>query len=99
EVKIKPDKKKLEISCQPAKPDRQIFLTLRVPAKAVLQIKSHGNEIQIKEPVGQTTIITSRELIQLNVPETASLDMQYAPNAVEHRFSQRGAFSQIGIGR
>ena len=99
EVKIMPDKKKLGISCHPAKPDRKIFLTLRVPAKSVLQIKSDGNEIQIKEPVGQTTIITSRDLIQLNVPETASLDMQYAPKAVEHRFPQRGGFSQIGIGR
>ncbi|HZM84951.1 MAG TPA: VWA domain-containing protein [Blastocatellia bacterium] len=98
EVKIMPDKKKLGISCHPATPDRKIFLTLRVPAKSVLQIMSERNEIQIKEPVGQTTIITSRDLIQLNVPETASLDMQYAPKAVEHRFPQRGGFSQTGIG-
>ena len=36
EVKIKQEKKGLEINCVPAKPDRSIYLTLSVPPKATL---------------------------------------------------------------
>lgn len=98
EVRIKAEKNKLEISCQPSMPDRNISLTLRAPAKAILEIRSQGNKVDIKQPVGQITIIASKESIQLSVPESASLDMQDAPNAVEHRQTGPTAFARIGIG-
>lgn len=98
EVRIKPEKNKLEITCNPSKPDRNISLTLRVPAKAVLEIKSQGNKVEVKEPAGQITIIASQESIQLTVPESSILDMLDAPKAVEHRQMGPG-FARIGIGR
>ena len=99
EVKIKPDKSKIEITCHPANRDRRVFLTLRVPAKAVLQIKSHGNEIHIKEPIGQIEITTFRDVIHLVVPESADLDMRFAPNAVEHRQLGPRGYWQNRIGK
>ena len=99
EVRIRPEKNKLEITCSPTKPDRSIYLTLRVPAKAILEIRSQGNKVDIKQPVGQVTIIASKESIQLSVPESASLDMQDAPNAfLEHRQFAPTAVARIGIG-
>src|SRR2546423_1511534 len=85
EVVIKPENNKLDISCHPAKPDRHITLTLRVPAKAFLEIKNNGNKVEVKEPAGQITILAGKEYIHLNLPESSSLDMEYAPKAVEHR--------------
>ena len=99
EIRITPEKNKLAIMCNPSKPDRQIYLTLRVPAKAFLEIKSHGNRVEIKEPAGQITILASRELIQLGVPESSSLDMLAAPNAVEQRRIGQGGSVRIAIGK
>lgn len=99
EVRIKPEKNKVEISCHPSKPDRNISLTLRVPSKAVLEIKSQGNKVEIKQPAGQITIIASQESIQLSVPESSVLDMLDAPNAVEHRQMGPGGFARMGIGK
>jgi VWFA-related protein len=98
EVKIKPEKNKLEITCNPSKPDRNIFLTLRVPAKAVLDIRSQGNKVEVQKPAGQITIIASQESIQLSVPESSVLDMQDAPNAFEHRQMGPRGFARVGIG-
>jgi VWFA-related protein len=99
EVRIKADKNKLAITCVPAQRDRKIDLTLRVPAKSILQIKSHGNEVQVKDPASVIAITASKEFILLNVPESSSIDMQSAPNAYEHRQLGQGGSAQIGIGR
>ena len=99
EVRIKADKNKLVITCEPAKPDRKIDLTLRVPAKSILQIKSHGNEVQVKEPSSVIAVNASQELILLNVPESSSLDMLSARNAYEYRQLGQGGSAQIGIGK
>jgi VWFA-related protein len=99
EVRIKSENNKLEVSCRPSKPDRNIFLTLCVPARAVLEIKTHGNEVEVKEPAGQITMSVSKELIQLNVPESSRLDMQDAPKAVEQRQIGQGGSERIGIGK
>ena len=99
EVRIKPEKNKLEIRCHPLKPERTIHLTLRVPVNATFEIRSHGNRIEVRDPAGQITITASRELIQLSVPESSSLDMQDAPNAVEHRQMGQAGSARIGIGK
>jgi VWFA-related protein len=99
EVKIKFEDNKLEISCQPSKPDRNISLTLRVPAKAVLEIRTFGNTVHVKEPDGQITISSSEDLIQLSVPESSSLDMQEAPHASARRRLGQGGFATFSIGR
>jgi VWFA-related protein len=98
EVKIKPEKNKIEISCEPSKPERKISLTLRTPSKAIVDLKTQGHRIEVKEPVGRIEVIASRESIQIAVPESASLDMTDAPNALEHRQMSAG-FSRIGIGK
>lgn len=75
EVRIKSETNKLDISCDPARPDRKIFLTISVPAKAVLEIKTNGNTIQVTEPAEQIIINNaSKELLQLSVPESSALD-------------------------
>jgi VWFA-related protein len=99
EIRITPEKSKLEITCNPSKPDRSIYLTLRVPPKAILDIRSNGNRVEIKEPVGPVTILASKELIQLGVPESSSLDMLAAPNAVEHQRIGQGGSVRMGIGK
>ncbi|HXI94462.1 MAG TPA: VWA domain-containing protein [Blastocatellia bacterium] len=99
EVRIKTEKNKLDITCEPLNPDRKIFLTLRVPAKAVVEIRDQENKVEIREPAWQITVIASRDLIQLNVPESASLDMQEASNAMEHRQIGQGGSMRIGIGK
>ena len=98
EVRIKPERNKLEITCNPATPDRHIYLTLRVPAKAVLDIKSNGDKIEIKEPVAPVTILASKELIQLGVPQSCGLDMEDAPRAMEHRPMASG-YARIGLSK
>jgi VWFA-related protein len=98
EVKVKAEKNRLEINCVPLKPDRSIHLTLRVPAKSTVEVKNNGNRVEVKEPASQTNINASANLIQLNVPESSSLDMRNAPNAMEHRqFGARGS-GRFGIG-
>lgn len=99
EVRIKPQNNKLEITCDPSKPDRNIRLALRVPAKTDLEISSRGNTVEIKDPGGQVTVTTSKELITLSVPETATLDMRNAPKAVENRQIGSSGTSRIGIGK
>ena len=99
EVVINPENNKLDISCHPAKPDRHITLTLRVPAKAFLEIKNNGNKVEVKEPAGQITILAGKEYVHLNLPESSSLDMEYAPRAVEHRQIGQGGSARIGIGK
>jgi Ca-activated chloride channel family protein len=98
EITIKPDKNKLEISCHPSKPDRDIALNLQVPVKAVLEMNTGGNTIQVKEPQGQITIRASRGLLQLLLPEYSSLDMQAAPHASVRRRIGQGV-ATIGVGR
>src|SRR5882724_4343525 len=98
EVRITPEKNRLEITCEPSKPDRNIYLTLLVPSKAVLEIRSQGNKVEVQEPIGQVTISASKELIQLGVPESSSLDMVEAPRAFEHQQLGQGGFARIGIG-
>ena len=98
EVKIKPEKNRLEINCVPSKPDRSIHLTLRVPGKSTVEVKNNGNTVEVKEPASQTNINASANLIHLNVPESSSLDMRNAPNAMEHRqLGPRGS-GRFGIG-
>jgi Ca-activated chloride channel homolog len=99
EVIIKSESNKLDISCRPAKPDRRISLTLRVPAKAVLEIKSHGNKVEVKEPRGLVSILAGKEYFHLNVPESSSLDMRDAPQAVDYRQFGQGGWARIGIGK
>jgi VWFA-related protein len=98
EVKIIPEKSKLEIMCNPSKPDRGIYLTLQVPPKAILELKSHGDKVEIKELVGPVTILASKELIQLGVPESSLLDTRDAPRAVEHRQMATG-YARLGLGK
>jgi von Willebrand factor type A domain len=96
-VRIKPEKHKIEISCEPSTPDRKISLTLRAPAKAFIDLKTKGHRIEIKEPAGQIEISAAKDSIQLAVPESASLDMTDSPRAMEHR-QMSGGFARIGLG-
>ena len=97
EVRIKSETNKLDISCDPAKSDRRIFLTISVPAQAVLEMRSNGNTIQVAEPAEQIILSNaSKELLQLSVPESAALDMKEARNAVERR--QLGPLGNARIG-
>jgi VWFA-related protein len=99
EVIIKSEGNKLDISCHPAKTDRHISLTLRVPAKASLEIKSYGNKAEVKEPTEQLTILAGKEYFYLVVPESSSLDMKNATTAVEHRQLGQGGSARIEIGK
>jgi len=97
EVSVKSAINRLEISCSPARPDRKVFLTVRVPAKALLWIESYGNSVQVSQPSEQIIINNgSKELLQLSVPESSALDMKDAHNAVERR--QLGALGNARIG-
>jgi hypothetical protein len=99
EVRIKSEPNKLDISCDPAKSDRKIFLTVNVPSKAVLEIKTNGNTIQVTEPTEQIIINNaSKELLQLSVPESSALDMKETRQAVERRQLGLLGNARIGIG-
>ena len=98
EVRIKPEKNKIEISCEPSKPDRKISLIVRAPAKAFVELKTQGHRVEVKEPAGRIEIIAAKDSIQLGVPDSASLDMTEAPNAMEHHQMSAG-FARFGIGR
>jgi hypothetical protein len=97
EVRIKSSNRRLQVECSPAKPDRKVFLIVRVPAKAFLSIETNGNSIQVTEPADQIIIsFASREMLQLTVPESSALDMKEARNAVERR--QLGPLGNARIG-
>jgi VWFA-related protein len=98
EVKIKQEKNRLEINCVPAKPDRSIYLTLSVPPKATLDITRSGDKIEIREPIAPITILASKELIQLGVPQSCALDTEAAPRAMEHRQLPSG-YARVGLGK
>src|SRR5262245_46580504 len=98
EVKVKSEKNKLEITCVPLKQDRIIYLKLRVPRKSVLAMRNGGNSVEVKEPSTETPVNITANLVQLNVPESSSLDMRTAPNASEFRTIGQGGFSYTGIG-
>ena len=97
ELTMKLENNKLNISCNPSKPDRNITLTLSVPSKAVLEIKAYGNTVEIKEP-GHISLSASKELLLLSVPESSSLDMLEASNALEVHQLGPGGYAQTGIG-
>ena len=97
ELTMKPESNKLSISCNPSKPDRNITLTVSVPTRAVIEIKAHGNKVEIKEP-GHISLSISQEQLLISVPESSSLDMLEAPNALEVRQMGPGGYAQIGIG-
>lgn len=100
EVTIKSNKNKIDVSCHPAKPDRRIFLTLRTPPKAHLEIRSGPNLVDVRDPAGQITIIyASRDIVQLNLPVSAALDMEQAPSASVRRPILPGGSVTMGIGR
>src|SRR5689334_1559669 len=42
EVRIKQEKNRLDITCEPLNPERKVSLTLRVPAKGVLEIRDQA---------------------------------------------------------
>lgn len=99
EVRIKAEPNKLDISCDPAKSDRKIFLTVNLPLKSVLEIKTNGNMIQVTDPTEQIIINNaSRELLQLSVPESSALDMKDARQAVERRQLGPLGNARIGLG-
>lgn len=98
EIKLKRDKNRFEISCFPSKPDRNIFLTLKVPQKAVIEVRSKENKIEIKEPSGAVRIVATKDLIEASVPETSYLDAKDAPYAAENRRLGQGGLARIGIG-
>ena len=98
EVSVKSANNKLDVYCSPAKSDRKIFLTLRVPPQAILWVETNGNSIQITQPADQIIIShSSKELLQLSVPESTSLDMKDARNAVERRHLGPLRNARIGI--
>jgi VWFA-related protein len=60
-----------------------------------LDVRSYGHLIQVTEPADRIVIsFASKELIQLNIPESANLDMTEARNAIERR-----QLGPMGIGR
>jgi VWFA-related protein len=94
EISIKSENNTLDINCHP-KRDRKIFLKVRVPLNAVLEIKSHGNVVQVTEPADQVVVsYASKELIQLSIPESTALDMTETRDAMERR-----PLGPFGIGR
>ena len=99
EVSIKSENNNLVISCHPSKRDRNISLVLRVPAKAVVEIKNDANTVQVKEPEGQIIIFASKTFIQLVVRESSTLDMEDAPNAFALQRVEQGRVARIAIGR
>ncbi|HSB08183.1 MAG TPA: VWA domain-containing protein [Blastocatellia bacterium] len=69
EVLITQEKDTLSVSCHPVEPNRRIMLTVQVPRKAVLEIKSDGNTVQVNEPAGRITVtLASKDLINLDAP-------------------------------
>src|SRR6266404_2251445 len=99
EVSVKSANNRLEVSCVPAKPDRKVFLTVRVPAKALLWIEIDRNTVQVTEPADQIIVSNaSSELLQLSVPESSAVDMKEAPHAVERRQLGPLGNARIGIG-
>lgn len=100
EVSIKGEDNKINVSCRSAKPERKIFLTVRVPSKSILEISTDGNKVEVREPTDQMVIsYASKELIQLNAPEETRFDMQDAPNASVRRSMPQGGSVVFSIGR
>ncbi|HEU4388538.1 MAG TPA: VWA domain-containing protein [Blastocatellia bacterium] len=98
DVTIKAESNKLDVAVHPSKPDRDVTLLLQVPPKAVVELKSFGTTVVVREPAGKISINASKNLLQLNVPETTALDMQNTPIASATRQLGPGGFAQIGIG-
>jgi VWFA-related protein len=103
EISIKSENNRVDITCHPRR-DRKVFLKVRVPANAVLEIKSNGHlvqitELQVREPAEPMVIsYASKELIQLSIPEFTALDMTDARNAIERRQLGPLGIGRIGVG-
>lgn len=100
EVSIKVEDNKINVSCRSEKAEKKIFLTVRVPAKSILEITTDGNKVEVREPTDQMVIsYASKELIQLDAPEETRFDMQNAPNASVRRSMPQGGSIVSSIGR
>lgn len=98
EIGIKSENNRLDITCHPRR-DRKVFLKVRVPANAVIEIKTDGHLVEVTEPAGQIVIsYASKELMQLSIPESTALDMTGARNALERRQLGVLGIGRIGVG-
>src|SRR5690349_7800149 len=57
EIKLKRDKNRFEITCIPSKPDRNIYLMLKVPKKAFIELRNKDNKLDVKDPTGTVEIV------------------------------------------
>src|ERR1044071_5342907 len=73
EIKLKHNKNRFEIFCFPSKPDRNIYLILKVPKKAFIELRNKENKFEVKEPSGPLHIVATKDLIEASVPETSFL--------------------------
>ena len=80
---------RLEIICHAA-PDKSIMLTLRLPATAVVEWKTYGHRIDIREPAGTINLTASKTAVHLDVPVRAQVDVKEAGN-VSMRLQQASA--------
>jgi VWFA-related protein len=97
EIKLKRDKNRFEITCIPSKPDRNIYLMLKVPKKAFIELRNKDNKLEVKDPTGIVKVVVNKNLIEANVPETSSVDATLARNASENRSMGRDGFSEIRV--
>jgi VWFA-related protein len=77
DIKIQSKEDKLEIACSPSS-KKAISINLRLPRKSVIEMKIFDYKVEIKEPSGVIKIDTAKDMIQLDVPIRAELDLREA---------------------
>ena len=77
DLRVKRDNYRLDVLCSPPRLGRGVFLTMHVPARAILQISSDNNAVRITEPAERIRIdFTTKTFVQLNIPITAELGLR-----------------------
>jgi len=99
EVSVRANGNSIEIFCHPSSRDRRISLSLRLPARAQVEVKNENNVVQVSQLEGQVVVFAATGFIQLVARESATLDMDEAPNAFAVRRVDQGRTARVAIGR
>jgi len=99
EVTVRANGNSIEVSCHPSSRDRRISLSLRVPIRAFVEIKNENNAVQVSQLEGQVLVFAATGFIQLVARESATLDMDEAPNAFAIRRVDQSRTARVAIGR
>ena len=98
EIKIQLTNPRLDITCQPSRPDENISVTLHLPSQAILNLQTEGNKIEVKNPTGKISFILTQFSIEVEALSSAKLDLQDVAQARKYELMSDRGFGIAPVG-